>query len=100
MVLDRPVVDRTELKDKYDLAVKFMPDETQFHGHPPKLPTSSASGSVQNASSNGGSTTPETTETYPDLYQAFQQQLGLKLEAQKTAVDVIAIDQVEKPSAN
>jgi uncharacterized protein (TIGR03435 family) len=96
IVLDRPVVNRTELTEKFDLAVKFMPDETQFHGHPPKLPTA-------NASSSTASTTTaalDTTETYPDLFQALQQQLGLKLDAEKTAVDVIAIDHVGKPSAN
>jgi uncharacterized protein (TIGR03435 family) len=96
IVLDRPVVNRTELTEKFDLAVKFMPDETQFHGHPPKLPTA-------NASSSTASTTtaaPDTTETYPDLFQALPQQLGLKLDAERTAVDVIAIDHVEKPSAN
>jgi uncharacterized protein (TIGR03435 family) len=94
IVLDRPVVDRTELKDKFDLVVKFMPDETQFHGHPPKSPGANGSGV------NGSSTAPETTESFPDLFQAFQQQLGLKLDAEKTSVDVIAIDHVDKPSAN
>jgi uncharacterized protein (TIGR03435 family) len=99
IVLDRPVVDRTELKDKFDMALKFMPDETQFHGHPPKLPGSAASSS---GASTGGaaSTAPETTESFPDLFQAFQQQFGLKLDAEKTAVDVIAIDHVDKPSGN
>jgi uncharacterized protein (TIGR03435 family) len=99
IVLDRPVVDRTELKDKFDIALKFMPDETQFHGHPPKLPGSAASGSGTGPS-GGASTTPETTESFPDLFQAFQQQLGLKLDAEKTAVDVITIDHIDKPSAN
>jgi uncharacterized protein (TIGR03435 family) len=94
IVLDRPVVNRTELTEKVDLVVKFMPDETQFHGHPPKLPAASGS------TTGTGAATPDTTETFPDLFQALQQQLGLKLEAEKTAVDVIAIDHVEKPSAN
>jgi uncharacterized protein (TIGR03435 family) len=98
IVLDRPVVDRTELKDKFDLALKFMPDETQFHGHPPKLPGSAASSSA--GPSGGASTAPETTESFPDLFQAFSQQLGLKLDAEKTAVDVIVIDHVDKASAN
>ena len=97
LVLDRPVVDHTELKDKYDLVVKFTPDDTQFHGHPPKSPASSSSGAGAGA---GGTATAETTEAFPDLFQAFQQQLGLKLDAEKTGVDVIAIDHVEKPSAN
>ena len=95
IVLDRPVVDRTELTDKFDLSLKFMPDETQFHGHPPKLQGSAGSGS-----SSGASTAADTTENFPDLFQAFSQQLGLKLDAQKTPVDVIAIDHVDKPSAN
>ena len=99
IVLDRPVVDRTELKDKYDLVVKFTPDETQFHGHPPKPPASSSSGAAAGPNASGTATA-DTTETFPDLFQAFQQQLGLKLDAEKTAVDVIAVDHVEKPSAN
>jgi uncharacterized protein (TIGR03435 family) len=100
LVLDRPVVDRTDLTEKYDLMVKFTPDETQFHGHPPKLPATASPGSTTTAATSTSATTPDTTETFPDLFQALQQQLGLKLEAQKTAVDVIAIDHVEKPSAN
>jgi len=101
IVLDRPVVDRTELKDKFDLVVKFTPDETQFHGHPPKLPGPAAAASGSSSGSSGSTApAPDTTESFPDLFQAFQQQLGLKLDAEKTAVDVIAIDHVEKPSAN
>jgi uncharacterized protein (TIGR03435 family) len=34
------------------------------------------------------------------LYEAVQEQLGLKLTAEKTAVDVIVIDHLEKPSPN
>jgi uncharacterized protein (TIGR03435 family) len=97
IVLDRPVVNRTELKDKFDLTLKFTPDETQFHGHPPKAP-GAASGAGSGSGGSGPAT--ETTESFPDLFQAFQQQLGLKLDAEKTAVDAIAIDHVEKPSAN
>ena len=36
----------------------------------------------------------------PDLFTAFQQQLGLKLESTKAPVDVLVIDRVEKPSEN
>jgi uncharacterized protein (TIGR03435 family) len=105
LVLDRPVVNRTDISGKYDLVVKFTPDDTQFHGHPPRLPGNSASGSTTTTASGSGAATTgaavsDTTETFPDLYQAFQQQVGLKLQAEKTAVDVIAIDHVEKPSAN
>ncbi len=79
LVLDRPVVDQTGLTGKYDFQFKFTPDDSQFNGHPPHLP--------------------EQTEAAPDLFKAIQV-LGLKLDAEKTPVDVIVIDHVEKPSAN
>ena len=33
----------------------------------------------------------------PSIYTAIQEQLGLKLDSQKTAVDVTVIDSVERP---
>jgi uncharacterized protein (TIGR03435 family) len=83
LVLDRPVVDQTGIAGRYDMTVTFTPDDSQFNGHPPKVP----------ALADG-------TEPAPDLYSAIQLQLGMKLSAEKTQVDVIAIDHVEKPSAN
>jgi uncharacterized protein (TIGR03435 family) len=82
LVLDRPV-DQTGIKGRYDYQCTFLPDDSQFNGHPPP---------VQPATSG--------TESAPGLFDAIQQQLGLKLDAEKTPVDVIAIDHVEKPSAN
>jgi uncharacterized protein (TIGR03435 family) len=81
LVLDRPVVNQTGIEGRYDSNVTFTPDQTQFNGNPPKLPATD----VPDA---------------PDLFTAMQQQLGLKLSPEKTLVDVIAIDHVEKPSAN
>ncbi len=82
LVLDRPVVDHTELKGKFDFSVTFLPDDTQFNGHSP-------AGKLADG-----------VEPAPSLTEALQQQLGLKLSAEKTSVDVMAIDHVEKPSAN
>jgi hypothetical protein len=39
-------------------------------------------------------------EPAPNLFEAIQEQLGLRLRAQKIQVDVLAVDHVEKPSAN
>jgi len=81
LVLDKPVVDQTSITGRFDCNVTFTPDQTQFNGNPPKLPVKD----VPDA---------------PDLFAAIQQQLGLKLSAEKTAVDVLVIDHVEKPSPN
>jgi uncharacterized protein (TIGR03435 family) len=91
LVLDRPVVDRTNIKGRYDYQCTFTPDDSQFGGHPPQLP-------AQN--NNAGAATDAAAPAAPSLYDALQQQLGLKLSAEKTAVDVIAVDHVEKPTAN
>jgi uncharacterized protein (TIGR03435 family) len=80
-VLDKPVVDQTGIEGRFDSNVTFTPDQTQFNGQPPKLP-------------------PADVPDAPDLFTAIQQQLGLKLAAEKIAVDVIVIDHVEKPSPN
>jgi uncharacterized protein (TIGR03435 family) len=82
MVLDRPVVDQTSVAGKYDLSVTFMPDASQFNGRPPRQ--SAADG----------------VDAAPDLYEAIERQLGMKLSQEKAPVEVIAIDRVEKPSAN
>jgi Protein of unknown function (DUF3738) len=36
----------------------------------------------------------------PDLFQALQEQLGLRLDATKGPVEVLAIDRIERPSEN
>ena len=84
LVLDRPVVDRTGITGRYDFHFTFTPDDSLFNGHPPRMPAQADS----------------TAEAAPGFFEAIQKDIGLKLDAQKTAVDVIVIDHVEKPSAN
>jgi uncharacterized protein (TIGR03435 family) len=79
VVLDRPVIDQTGVAGKFDFQLRFTPDDSQFNGHPPRVPPQ--------------------TDT-PGLFEALQQQLGLKLAPGKAPVDVLVIDQVEKPSEN
>jgi uncharacterized protein (TIGR03435 family) len=80
--LDQPVVDQTGLGSvRYDFTLKFTPDASQIVGPPPPAAADNA-------------------DAPPDLFTAFQQQLGLKLESTKAPVDVMVIDSVEKPSAN
>jgi len=81
LVLDKPVVDQTGIAGRFDANVTFTPELYMFSGHPPKLPASD----VPDA---------------PDLFTAIGLQTGLKLSAEKTQVDVLVIDRVEKPSPN
>jgi len=83
-VLDRPVVDQTGLTGRYDFTLEWRPDETQF-------PSFSAGQRVAAMANN---------DALPDLFAAFQEQLGLKLEATKAPLDVLVVDKVSKPSAN
>ena len=82
LVLDRPVVDQTGLTGHYDFECTFTPDDSLFNGHSPFPPQADAN------------------NTAPSFYDAFQQDLGLKLSPEKAPVDVIIIDHVEKPSQN
>jgi uncharacterized protein (TIGR03435 family) len=85
LVLDRPVVDKTGITGRYDFNFVFTPDDSLFNGHPPRMPAQAAD---------------STANVAPGFFEAIQTDIGLKLDAQKTAVDVIVIDHVERPSAN
>lgn len=78
--MDRPMVDQTGLKERYDFDLKWTPDE-------------SPSG-VQSPSSDGDANAP------PGLFTAIQEQLGLKLVSTKAQVQAMVIDHIEKPTAN
>jgi uncharacterized protein (TIGR03435 family) len=85
-VMDKPVVDETELKDKYDFQLKWTPDDSQFaqfRGTGAVVPPPS-----------------DDPKAPPNLYTAMQEQLGLKMGPAKLPDDVIVIDHVEKPSEN
>lgn len=71
--IDRPVIDKTGLTGKYDIRLEATP-EFRINNNP-----------------------------QPDdlrIFDAIQQQLGLKLEPQKAAIEVLVVDHMEKPSAN
>jgi uncharacterized protein (TIGR03435 family) len=85
-VLDRPVIDRTGLTDRYDFTLYWRPDEFQF----PSLSPVQREYWISSAVADG----------LPDLFTAVQEQLGLKLDATKAPVDVLVIDKVSKPSEN
>jgi uncharacterized protein (TIGR03435 family) len=78
-VVDRPVVDQTGLTSRFNFTLTWTPDEFQKPSLTGQTPT---------------------TEEPPNLFTAVQQQLGLRLEAAKSLVDVMVIDHIERPSEN
>ena len=82
-VLDRPVVDQTELQGKWNFLLKWTPDESQFGGMGIKV-----------------SPPTDAMDAPPPLFTAIQEQIGLKLEAGKAQVPVLVIDKAEQPSAH
>ena len=75
LVLDRPVVDRTGIQGRFDYQCTFAPDDSQFGGHPPQIPNQG----------NNATATDTAAPAAPSLYDALQQELGLKLSAEKTS---------------
>jgi uncharacterized protein (TIGR03435 family) len=84
-IVGRKVIDKTGLTGKYDITLKYTPDENQLAMMaPPGVPPPPA---PADASS-------------PSLFTALQEQLGLKLEPQKAPVEIFVIDRAAKPSDN
>jgi uncharacterized protein (TIGR03435 family) len=80
--LDRPIVDKTGIQGRYDFELDWTPDDTQFGGRTETTPPA------------------EGASTAPSLFTAVQEQLGLRLDANRAQVEVLAIDHIEKPSEN
>jgi uncharacterized protein (TIGR03435 family) len=76
----RPVEDKTGLTGLYDFTLQLG---DQGHDSPSSGPDPSSS-----------------DPTAPSIFTAVQEQLGLKLEAEKGPVQVLVIDHMEQPAAN
>ncbi len=83
--LGRVVLDKTGLTGLYDFELKWTPDESQ---------------SQMFKGPDGADSAPPPDASGPTIFTALQEQLGLKLEAQKGPVEVLVIDHVEKPTEN
>jgi uncharacterized protein (TIGR03435 family) len=84
MQLHRQVVDKTGLTGKYDIDLKFGPEDGKAM--------------MQGDSSAGAG--PVTTDSGPSIFTALEEQLGLKLDSTKGPVDTIVVEHLEMPSGN
>jgi uncharacterized protein (TIGR03435 family) len=79
----RAVVDRTGLTGPWDVTLTYTPDPSQVR------PGTFAPGTEPQVDSNG-----------PSIFTAVQEQLGLKLESTRGAVDVLVIERAEPVTDN
>jgi uncharacterized protein (TIGR03435 family) len=78
--LDRPVVDKTGLDGFFDLHLEWSPEEKP---------------------SDEKSAAAAQPPTGPSIFTAVQEQLGLKLQAEKLPIDVVVVDHIERePTEN
>lgn len=78
--VNRIVVDKTGLAGLYEFNLEFTPDQL-----PP--PGALVNGQVPQIDPNG-----------PSIFTAMQEQLGLRLEAQRGPVEMLVVDSVEPPT--
>jgi uncharacterized protein (TIGR03435 family) len=83
--LGQTVLDATGVKETFDVKLEWAPGESE--------PVLTKPGVAPQA------TAPAET-TGPSIFGALQEQMGLKLEARKATVEVLAVDAAERPSAN
>jgi uncharacterized protein (TIGR03435 family) len=74
LVVQRPVVDRTGITGIFDIEMTFSPG----------------------AAPGGDLANPDA----PSIFTALEEQLGLKLDAQREMVDVLVIEKIDRPSEN
>ncbi|HZR24452.1 MAG TPA: M56 family metallopeptidase [Vicinamibacterales bacterium] len=83
-LLDRSVIDRTGLDGEFDATLKWTPDQST-----PGLALKAGFAPAGAIDPNG-----------PSIFTAVQEQLGLKLDAQKGPVVMLVIDHAEHPANN
>jgi bla regulator protein blaR1 len=84
--LGRPVVDRTELTGLYDLSVVWDDAPVSDGG----LPGTKALDAQEGPAG----------DEHGSIFTAVREQLGLRLEASRAAVEVLVVDSVQRPGAN
>ena len=78
-VTDRPVVDESGIKGKFDLTLRWTPEDT---------------GPIERSQDV------DANSSLPGIFTAIQEQLGLKLQLAKRPTPVFVIDTIELPSEN
>jgi bla regulator protein BlaR1 len=89
--LGRPVLDKTVIQGLFDIKLQWNP----FVGR--SRPAGDTQRSPEAEARDGPRPDPD---TLPAVFEALEQQIGLKLVAAKGPVDVFIVEHVERPSGN
>lgn len=81
-IVNQPVVDKTGIKGNFNINLQWTPDR------------------FRNQEGPTGGREPGPDPNGPSLFTAIQEQLGLRLEAQKGPIEFLVIDSADRPSAN
>ena len=88
-LVGRTVTDKTDLNGNFDVRLQFDPQSAAGNRAGPGGVSGPAVGPA-------GASDP----TWPSIFTAIQEQLGLKLESTRGPVDVLVVDSVQKPTEN
>ena len=77
----RQVIDQTGLAGGYNIDLQYTPEAL----------------SAAALAARGGAPPPQVDPNGPDLFTAMREQLGLKLEGRKMALEVMVVDNLEPP---
>lgn len=85
----RIVLDQTGLRGNYDFTLQWVPDQGQS-----PVPTGAEESQQTDDVIRGAQTAGNS------IFSAIEDRLGLKLDSQKSAIDVLLVDHVERPTGN
>ncbi len=94
--VDRPVVDKTNFTDAFDFRLTFTPDLVED-----RAPSAgSCPASFTDFAEQRHLGVKPSSWSCPSIFDAVQDQLGLKLDFQKDPIEVLVIDHAERPASN
>jgi uncharacterized protein (TIGR03435 family) len=85
--LRRPIIDATTLQGRFDVRLRYTPQDGELIPPPPPPPPGPPSRTTDE---------PEP----PSVFDAIQEQLGLRLEARNVRLQLIVVDSAEQPQPN
>jgi uncharacterized protein (TIGR03435 family) len=86
-VMDRPVINKTGIKGRFDFHLEYKPDDA-------------SSPIERGGNSAGGPDAPSDASSGESIFTALQEQLGLKLVPTRGPGEILVIDSVERPTEN